>query len=97
MADKPQPHSDPHAFDEKMAKTLERDYQTPEIVEQRRRTLAALALSPGERVLDAGCGPGLLTVAMADAVGADGHVIGIDMSADMLALADARCASPFRR
>jgi len=38
----------------------------------------------GERVLDVGCGSGSTTFAFAKAVGASGHVMGIDISAPML-------------
>jgi ubiquinone/menaquinone biosynthesis C-methylase UbiE len=41
----------------------------------------------GERVLDVGCGSGSTTFAFAKAVGASGHVMGIDISAPMLAVA----------
>jgi SAM-dependent methyltransferase len=39
----------------------------------------------GERVLDIGCGAGQTTFALADAVGRDGHVTGLDISAPLLA------------
>jgi SAM-dependent methyltransferase len=42
---------------------------------------------PGERVLDVGCGNGSTTLAFAQKVGAAGHVLGIDVSAPMLARA----------
>jgi ubiquinone/menaquinone biosynthesis C-methylase UbiE len=38
----------------------------------------------GERVLDVGCGRGAATVALAEAVGSDGHVTGIDLSPRMV-------------
>ncbi|WP_199509308.1 class I SAM-dependent methyltransferase [Nucisporomicrobium flavum] len=43
------------------------------------------APAPGERVLDVGCGRGAATIPLAEAVGADGHVTGIDLSAGMVA------------
>lgn len=41
----------------------------------------------GERVLDVGCGSGSTTFSFAKAVGPSGHVMGIDISAPMLAVA----------
>ena len=38
----------------------------------------------GERALDVGCGRGAATVALAEAVGDDGHVTGIDLSPKMV-------------
>ncbi len=74
-------------FDEEAARTLVAVYTTPDIIEQRRATRAVLALRPGEHVLDIGCGPGFLAAEMAEEVGADGHVHGIDPSDSMLAIA----------
>ena len=79
-------------YDSKAAARIDRSYQTPEIVNQRLRTLAALGLRQGESVLDAGCGTGLLLEQEALAVGASGRAEGIDSSPDMLAHAEARCA-----
>jgi SAM-dependent methyltransferase len=50
-----------------------------------RRSLAALALQGGERVLDVGSGLGQLTRDMALAAGARGRVIGIERSEEQLA------------
>jgi SAM-dependent methyltransferase len=62
-------------------------YSSPAIVEQRARTRAALAIRPGERGLDIGCGPGFLLCEMA----ADGaEVVGIDASPDMVEAARQR-------
>ena len=79
-------------FDES-AGQIEAIYRTSDVAAQRRTTLRALALGPGERVLDVGCGPGFLAAEMGAAVGATGRVVGIDRSPAMLALAHARCDS----
>jgi SAM-dependent methyltransferase len=52
-----------------------------------RRALAALAPRPGERVLDIGCGGGETALDLARAVAPDGTVIGVDLSAAVLAFA----------
>jgi ubiquinone/menaquinone biosynthesis C-methylase UbiE len=46
-----------------------------------------LALSPGMTVLDAGCGPGRLTVPLARSVGPTGRVVALDIQPGMLARA----------
>lgn len=57
------------------------------------RVLAALSAAPGERILDVGCGNGDLTLAVAEQVGPDGHVTGVDLSGPMLANARRRAAA----
>src|SRR5271156_3453797 len=57
-----------------------------------RRALAALAPRPGESILDIGCGGGETTLELARAVAADGMVVGIDLSAAVLAFAHAAAA-----
>lgn len=52
--------------------------------------LAALAPAPGEAILDIGCGAGATSLALAEAVAPSGHVLGIDLSAPMLAVARRR-------
>ena len=84
-------------FDDTASQRLEAVYLTPDIVRQRKEVLAALALQPGETVLDVGSGPGLLVADMADVVGPEGRVTGIDVSDSMLALSRRRFAeSPLR-
>ena len=79
-------------FDEATTKLLEVSYQGGDVRRRRRKALDALDLKGGETVVDVGCGNGLLTEELAEAVGATGRVIGIDPSADMRAPAAARCA-----
>src|SRR5262245_61292356 len=52
-----------------------------------RHALAALAPLPGENVLDIGCGGGETALDLAQAVAPDGTVVGIDLSAAVLAFA----------
>ncbi len=59
----------------------------------RRRTVARLALRPGDTVLDVACGTGLSFGLLQQGVGADGRIIGVELSPDMLAKAQARCES----
>jgi arsenite methyltransferase len=47
----------------------------------------AANLQPGETVLDLGCGGGIDTLLAAQAVGQEGHAIGLDMTPQMVALA----------
>ena len=74
-------------FDEENARRLVAVYTTPDVVDQRRAIRAALRLQPREHVLDIGSGPGLLAGEMAEEVGVDGRVHGIDPSDSMLAIA----------
>jgi SAM-dependent methyltransferase len=55
-----------------------------------RRAMAVLAPQPGERVIDIGCGCGDTTLDLARAVGPAGRVLGVDVSAPMLAVAAER-------
>src|SRR5712691_13105401 len=52
-----------------------------------RRALAALAPHPGESVLDIGCSGGETALDLARAVSPDGTVVGVDLSAAVLAFA----------
>jgi len=61
-------------FDEETARRLVAVYTTPDVVDQRRAIRAAVALQPGEQVLDIGSGPGFLAAKMAEEVGVDARV-----------------------
>ena len=52
--------------------------------------LERLRLAPGMRVLDAGCGPGRLTIPLAKAVGPGGRVVALDGQRAMLEKLEAR-------
>jgi SAM-dependent methyltransferase len=55
--------------------------------------LATAEPAPGERVIEIGCGCGASTLALADRVGTSGGVLGVDISASMLAVARTRTRS----
>jgi len=52
-----------------------------------RSAIQALKLPSGSRGLDAGCGIGSNTLLLSEAVGHGGHVIGLDLSSEFLAIA----------
>ena len=54
--------------------------------------IARAGLSSGARVLDIGCGTGASLLAAGKAVGSEGHVLGADISARLLDLAEKRTA-----
>src|SRR5206468_988483 len=59
----------------------------PGMSEEKRIARLLLALSPGDGVLDVGCGTGNFTRDFARSVGPDGLVVGLDVSETMLARA----------
>lgn len=61
--------------------------------EQERRAVAEAGIEPGQRVLVIGPGPGVGLQLAAAAVVPGGHVIGVDPSAEMRGMAQARCAA----
>lgn len=54
---------------------------------------ARARIAPGERVIDVGCGGGATTLAIAAQVGAAGGVVGVDVSAPMIARAHERAGA----
>ena len=80
-------------FTDEVARQLEKVYLTRDVIAQRLETIRHLRLSRGERVLDIGCGPGFLCESMAEIVGPDGAVVGIDISTDLITLCNRRKTS----
>src|SRR5947209_19497878 len=52
--------------------------------------LDAAAVRPGERVLDVGCGAGVLSLALAPLLGPGGRIMAVDISQPLLARARVR-------
>src|SRR5260370_14976106 len=77
-------------FTDAAAKRLEKIYLTRDVIAQRSEILEQLALIKGERVLDIGSGPGFLCESIAALVGSEGAVVGIDISADLVAMCERR-------
>lgn len=57
-----------------------------------RRAAMAIPLQPGMRVLDLGCGTGSFSLAVAERIGPDGSVDGVDISEEQIARARNRAA-----
>lgn len=57
------------------------------------RLLREVGLAPGMRVLDLGCGSGDVAIQVAELVGPEGAVVGIDRNAEVLAVARQRASA----
>jgi demethylmenaquinone methyltransferase/2-methoxy-6-polyprenyl-1,4-benzoquinol methylase len=68
------------------------DRRTRRINRVRLRAVAALALRPGETLLDAGCGSGFTFAPVAAAIGEHGRLLAFDHSPELLGIARARIA-----
>jgi ubiquinone/menaquinone biosynthesis C-methylase UbiE len=64
---------------------------------EREQMVRDLSLKQGSLVVDAGCGPGLWTPLLAEAIGTEGRIIGVDISLEALVTAQKRsCHTPYR-
>ena len=74
------------------AKFYEDGWRSP--LSPAQRTLLDLAaFRPGEKVIEAACGSGLVTKAIARAVGPAGEVLATDIAQNMVDLTEANCAA----
>ena len=80
------------SFDDNVLSQLETLYRTQDVLRRRRLVREALGAARGERIADVGCGPGFYTIELLEEVGSSGSVVGIDVSAQMLAAAARRCS-----
>ena len=80
--------SDQHVYDDEQAERLAAIYTAPATAERRQWILDHLDLDAGESTLSIGCGPGHEPTAMAELVGGEGRVLGIDNSEDVVAMAE---------
>jgi ubiquinone/menaquinone biosynthesis C-methylase UbiE len=70
-----------------LAGRLELRARVKDEAEARQAYLDLMVLAAGERVLDVGCGSGVVTREIAERVGAGGRVVGLDPSPALLAVA----------
>lgn len=77
-------------YNKDAARNLERIYRSPDVVAQRAATLGKLNIQPGETVIDIGSGPGFLCEEIASLTGPTGHVLGVDISTDLIELSRER-------
>jgi ubiquinone/menaquinone biosynthesis C-methylase UbiE len=79
---------------EKNAEELERlKLQATIAIDVEREMWRSAGLTPGMKVLDIACGPGFTACELAKATGADGHVTGVDINEELIAVAHQAKAS----
>jgi arsenite methyltransferase len=79
-------------FDADQASKIEALYRIGDAARRRRIVREALRAAPAGRILDVGCGPGFYCAELAEEVGPQGSVVGVDSSPAMLQLGARRCA-----
>lgn len=80
-------------YDEEMSRTQEALAATRDMQAQRQAILTAMALGPGEDVLDVGTGNGVMVRDILEQVGPSGSASGLDAAAPMVAMARKLCPS----
>lgn len=80
-------------FGERTARLLDDAYLGSDFVQRRLANRRILDPQTGERIVDIGCGNGLMTAELARAVGESGMVFGIDPSGDMRKSAEGSCGN----
>ena len=83
----------PVSFGPELAAIIDKAYGAADVADSRAKVLATAAPVPGSSIVDLGCGPGHMTKLLGEAVGPTGIVDGIDLSQDMLAIANRKCAA----
>lgn len=78
---------------EKFVEVLDEEAAREDYIEFKLQRHNLMRLSPGDRVLDAGCGQGVDVRLLASHVGPEGEVVGVDISEKMLEAARERTES----
>ena len=79
-------------FDDEFSQLMEEFNVSPGAVERRARILAALDLKTGTQVLDVGSGPGHQAYEIAQVIGSDGRIEGVDSAEGSVETGRRRCA-----
>ena len=79
----------------RLADLLQRLADDPFLNAVARRSVELMELRHGDRVLDLGCGSGVLLPALSASVGPDGAVVGLDYSSELLEKARERIAAAY--
>jgi ubiquinone/menaquinone biosynthesis C-methylase UbiE len=79
-------------FDDEFSRLMEEFNVSPGAVERRARILAALDLKAGMRVLDVGSGPGHLAYEIAQVIGSNGLIEGVDSAEGLVETGRRRCS-----
>jgi len=80
-------------FDDEGSRLVEEFNASAGATTRRAQILHALALQPGDHVLDVGSGPGHQAFEMSSVVGSTGRIAGVDAAASAIEIARRRCAA----